>query len=176
MFWYLSPSLGSPPPQRKRDPTTCPCVYSSQLWQSALLPAKNTWVFVRSFLTFFKSFLYTEWVKGILLGKTVACRQERDTARRTTKSTDCHSTPENQAAVTFSRLFLQVYLNLSLFETPENTFRPSCLNYFSQTIYYIKHQLITSATGRKTVREKNLKQTMYFWSPWESQHSLAIHG
>lgn len=96
------------------------------------------------------------------MGKTVAYRQERDKARRTKINTDCHSAPENQAAVTFSRLFLQVYLNLSLFETPENTSRPTCLNYFSQTIYCIKHQLITSATGRKTVREKNLKQTMYF--------------
>lgn len=43
-----------------------------------------------------------------------------------------HRTPENQTAITFPRLFLQVYINNSLFEIPGNT---SSLKYFSQTGY-----------------------------------------
>lgn len=54
-------------------------------------------------------------------------RREGDAARRTTEVTVSHNTPENQAAITFSRLFLQVYFNLSLLEIPGNTSRPKKL-------------------------------------------------
>lgn len=85
--------------------------------------------------------------------RAAARREEGYTAIRTTKHSVCHSTPEKEAAITFSRLFLQVYVNLSLFEIPENTENPDVLVLFTFPRLSIKHQSVTSATGRKTPSE-----------------------